>query len=93
MALEMDSPIIIGDMNHGPALSGNITWIFPFHHGLMNSRGFVSHYVTEDGRCTWCLDNPTAKAGFPYNRVIDHIYITVRSSKRLVNVKVRTYVS
>ena len=88
MALDMDAPIIIGDMNHGPALSGNITWAFPFDYGLMNSYGFVSPYVTEDGRCTWCLDNTVARANLPYNQVVDHISITVSSSKRLVNVKV-----
>ena len=89
----MDSPIIIGDMNHGPALSGNITWFFPIHYGLVNAHGFVSPYITEDGRCTWCLDNPAARASLPYNQVVDHIYITDSSSKRLVNVKVHTQVS
>ena len=91
IAREMYSPIIMGDMNHGPALSGNITWLFPIHYGLVNAHGFVSPYVTEDGRCNWCLDNPAARASYPYNLVIDHIYITDSSSKRLVNVKVSYY--
>ena len=90
----MDSPIIMGDMNHGPALSRNITWLFPIHYGLVTAHGFFSPYVTEDGRCTWCLDNPATRASFKFqcNQVLDHMYIMDSSSKRVVNVKVHTRV-
>ena len=76
-----DTPILVGDMNNGPASPGN-TWELPFHYGLINARGLVSPYVLEDGRCTFCADNPpNVLAGFQSSVLIDHIYVTTDSYK------------
>ena len=40
-----DEPILMGDINNGPASSDNMIWELPFHYGLINARGFVSPYV------------------------------------------------
>ena len=75
----METPILMGDFNNGPVPRGsNVTWKLPFHYGLINARGFVSPYVLQDGRCTLCVDNPSA---FPRskNLVPDHIYVTAAS--------------
>lgn len=74
-----DTPILLGDFNHSPASPG-ITWSLPFHYGLVNARGLVSPYVLEDGRCTFCKDNPSEAAfGFPFDHILDHIYIETNS--------------
>lgn len=88
LAVSSDQPVIMGDFNHGPAAPGNITWEFPFHYGLMNSRGLTSPYVTAVGQCTWCLENPVVAATFPLNEIIDHIYIPVDIIERVVSVEV-----
>ena len=82
-----DIPILMGDFNHGPASPGNITWELPFHYGLISARGFVSPYLIEDGRCTWCIENPTTLSAV--NLVIDHIYLPTDISKeRTINSEV-----
>ena len=79
VATSKETPILIGDFNNGPANPGN-GWDFPFNYGLINARGFVSPFVLEDGRCTFCLDNPSgALSGIPLDLVIDHVYVTTDS--------------
>ena len=79
-----DTPILLGDFNNGPASPGN-TWELPFHYGLINARGLVSPYVLEDGRCTFCTDNPAvALAGFPFDVLVDHVYLTTDAFKKRV---------
>ena len=83
----------MGDFNHGPASPG-MTWKAPFHYGLMNARGFVSPYVLYNGRCTFCGTNPlVARQGFIGDRIIDHIYVTTNTLKRVKAVKVRLITS
>lgn len=83
-----DVPILMGDINNGPATPGNTVWELPFHYGLIAARGFVSPYVLEDGRCTFCVDNPAVVNQL--DKLIDHIYITTDSYKgRVVSSKVR----
>ena len=86
--VNMDIPILMGGFNHGPASPGGITWELPFHYGLMNARGLISPYVINDGRCTWCLENPVSSASFPFNLIIDHIYITTDTINRVIRAKV-----
>ena len=87
--VNLEEPILLGDFNHGPALPGNITWELPFHYGLMTSRGLVSPYVNLDGRCTWCgSQENVAAASFPFDEVIDHIYILTESLGRVKYVEV-----
>lgn len=85
-----DVPILMGDFNNGPAPPGGITWEFPFHYGLISARGFFSPYLLEDGRCTFCADNPSvAAASFFASVIIDHIYLTIPMvQKRLISSKV-----
>lgn len=80
--LSKDIPILMGDINNGPASPGNMIWELPFHYGLITARGFVSPYVLEDGRCTFCIDNPAVVNQF--DRLLDHVYITTDSYKERV---------
>lgn len=84
----VENPILMGDFNNGPASPGtNFAWELPFHYGLMTARGFVSPYILEDGRCTFCVDNPSVD--FPSNLVIDHVYVTTDAYKgRVLSAKV-----
>lgn len=88
----LEEPVLLGDLNHGPALQGNQTWELPFHYGLVNARGFISPYVILDGRCTWCgaRDNPAAASSFPFDETIDHVYLLVDSYPRVQHVEVLT---
>ena len=82
-----DTPILIGDINSGPASPGN-RWQLPLHYGLINARGLVSPYVLEDGRCTVCNENPSTSDEQPDNNV-DHIYIPTNTYKgRVISSKV-----
>ena len=87
-ATSVDVPVIMGDFNHGPAAPGGITWDFPLHYGLMTARGFYSPYVLLDGRCVWCLENAQAASSFPFNFIVDHIYITTNTMERVRSVEV-----
>ena len=72
---EIETPILMGDFNNGPASPGEgYVWELPFHYGLITARGFVSPYILQDGRCTFCTDN--SAVSFPSNVVIDHVYVT-----------------
>ncbi|CAI8036644.1 hypothetical protein GBAR_LOCUS20517 [Geodia barretti] len=79
----MQTPILLGDFNHGPARTDGVVAEFPFYYGLMNARGFVTPYVLTDGRCTFCIDNPLTGGLFP-DTIIDHIYITTDTTKRVI---------
>ena len=87
----IETPILMGDFNHGPAIPReNVVYIFPFHYGLMNARGFVSPYVLLDGRCTLCTENPAVLA--MVNQTIDHVYILSESFEgRVVSSEVSSY--
>lgn len=93
VATSVETPILMGDFNNGPASPGeNFSWELPFHYGLITARGFVSPYVLEDGRCTFCVDNPSVN--FPTNLVIDHVYLTTDAYKgRVLSAKVAFYSS
>lgn len=81
LATTKQTPILMGDFNNGPAAAGK-GWEFPFHYGLISARGFVSPYVLEDGRCTFCNENPSVALGdFPLDLNVDHIYLTTISYK------------
>ena len=70
-----DTPILLGDLNSSPASAG-ISWILPFHHGLINARGLVSPYVLDDGRCTFCAsENPAVAMFTQMDTIVDHIFI------------------
>jgi hypothetical protein len=86
----MQTPIIMGDFNNGPAPPGvNFVWQLPFHYGLINSRGFVSPYVLEDGKCTFC----TSVSEFTKDFLLDHIFVTTASYKgRVLSSEVYLYI-
>lgn len=76
----LETPLLMGDFNNGPAPPGDkLVWELPFHYGLIAARGFVSPYVLEDGRCTYCVDN----------HILDHVYLTATTYKgRVVSAEV-----
>ena len=81
---DVDTPILMGDFAQGPASpKENISYLFPFHHGLMGARGFVSPYVLLDGRCSRCADNPSVPPGTP-STMRTHIYILADSYEERV---------
>ena len=87
----LQTPIFMGNFHHGPA-PPEVTWVMPFHYGLMNARGLVSPYAVLDGRCTWCVSNPLSfLEDFGANFVTDHIYVTTSVFKRVKRVKVCLY--
>ena len=91
LASASDHPVLMGDFNHGPAVPtptgvSGTAFEYPFHYGYVNARGFYSPYVVRDGRCTFCLEN--SMVNIP-SRIVDHIYIPVTSSARVVEAKVR----
>ena len=78
----------MGDFNNGPT-SSQLNWIYPFHHGLITARGFVSPYYLLDGRCTFCADNNiVASYGSSENELVDHIWTTTVAFRKVKYVKV-----
>lgn len=83
-----ETAILMGDINNSPASPGNV-WELPFHYGLINARGFVSPYVLEDGRCTFCMDNPSVAIGGFQSHILDHIFLTTDTYQgRVISSKV-----
>ena len=87
-----DNSVLLGDFNHGPALAtspdtSNISHVMPFQYGYVNARGYYSPYVLMDGRCTFCAENPNVRVSS--SEVIDHIYIPVTASSRVISAKVK----
>lgn len=81
----------MGDFNHGPIVATppdvpSLVPEFPLNYGFVNSQGFYSPYVIQDGRCTFCLEN--AIVNIP-SRILDHIYVPVTASERVVRAEVR----
>ena len=88
-----DNTIFMGDFNHGPVLAtppGVSATVpeFPLLYGLVNAYGYYSPYVLRDGRCTFCAENPDVTIP---SRVIDHIYVAVTASDRVVYSEVGTW--
>ena len=87
-ATSVDVPVLMGDFNNGPAVPGGVSWVLPFHYGVLAARGFYSPYVLRDGRCTWCLENAQAVVFFPGSFILDNIFITTNTRDRVRSVEV-----
>ena len=79
------SPILIGDFNHGPAATGLIAE-FAGSYQAVTEAGFISPYVREIGKCTWCSENVLTN-GTTRPSIVDHIY--VQDGTAVSDVKVR----
>lgn len=82
----------MGDFNHGPTVAtppdvSEIIYDYPIHYGVVNAGGYFSPYVLLDGRCTFCIENE--KVSTP-SRIVDHIYVPVTSTQRVIGAEVRT---
>ena len=95
MSSKVDTSILLGDFNHGPAVAtspgaSEIGWSKPFHYGLVAARGFISPYLLYDGRCTFCSENPGTSFFSPPETsfIFDHIYIPTSAFFRLLSVRV-----
>lgn len=95
-AATTDSSILLGDFNHGPSVAtpsqtgvSSIIYELPFNYGYVNARGYYSPFVILDSRCTICSENPAVSLT---SKIVDHIYVPVTSSGRVVATKVgKTY--
>ena len=91
IARSMRVPILMGDINTGPAVPGGILWEIPLNYGLITAHGFISPYLVKIPQCTWCVQNARAAADLPNNLIIDHIFITLDSFSRAVSAEVSTH--
>ena len=66
--------------------AGDLVAEFPYYYGIMVARGFFSPYIQNDGRCTFCYENPLSP--FPENVIIDHVYITTDTVERVMRAEV-----
>lgn len=81
-----DSSILLGDFNHGPTIAtlpgvSSVLYEMPFNYGYVNARGYYSPNVLLDRRCTICSENLAVSIT---SRIVDHIYVPVTSSDRVV---------
>ena len=88
IARSMRVPILMGDMNTGPAIPGGVVWEIPLNYGLISAHGFINPYLGKISQCTWCVQNARAAAVFPNNLIIDHVFITLDSFSRAVSAEV-----
>ncbi|XP_041377885.1 uncharacterized protein LOC121390193 [Gigantopelta aegis] len=71
--------ILMGDLNTGPAITNPgeepIVGEYPSNFAALLTYGYTSLYEGEDGRCTWCRDNPLHQQRSP-SKILDHIMMT-----------------
>jgi endonuclease/exonuclease/phosphatase family metal-dependent hydrolase len=77
------SPILMGDFNHGPG-GGGLIAEYEANYQILIDAGFISPYVRESGKCTWCTGNVLTESD-PNPNLIDHIY--VRNGTTVLGVK------
>ena len=79
--------ILMGDFNHGPtvathpSVSSVLHAELPFNYGYVQARGYYSPYTQLDRRCTICYENPAVSLT---SKIVDHIYVSLDSSERVV---------
>jgi len=83
------SEILLGDMNCGPAtpLAESAS---PDAYARLVDAGFVDPYANEDGRCTFCRNNPlNGLVEDPEEgALIDHVLISSTSGERATATRV-----
>jgi len=70
--------LLVGDLNTGPEVVNydepekNLKWEIEEHFKRLNQSGYRAPYFEQDGRCTFCEDNPLQSSD---NKAIDHILV------------------
>ena len=69
-----DLRVVMGDLNTGPQTDAADARL-PEHYSRFASAGFINPFLEQDGRCTYCYDNPLTGGNGERGVVLDHILL------------------
>lgn len=68
--------LVLGDLNHGPAIGESIRAHYPKHYALLTRAGFANPYAAgATAACTRCDDNPLVGGRGGGGLLIDHVLV------------------